>query len=185
MIFLSIMFFLYFGEETGFAGWISSYAVMMNLDTNIGATRYPAIFWISMTILRLVSAVLPGKVSEKLIFLTKLQILTYVISIILTMLGFTLFAVYWNSILVGAAYSTMYALIYTLSIEFKQSITQAQTATIMMFGALGEGVLCTVIGYTMNIFSPIALFYFLASTGILMLWLISLFMKDLDENEPK
>ena len=176
------MFFLYFGEETGFAGWISSYVVMLGLDTNKGATLYPAIFWISITIARVIFAGLPGKVSKKLILLTKIQIVTYIVSIIMTMLGYPLLAVYFNTVLIGIAYSSIYALMYTLSIEYKQTITQAQTATIMMFGSLGEGVLCTIYGFFMNIFHPFSLFCSLAITGIAMLLLTNLLMKDLQEN---
>ena len=178
-----IMFFLYFGEETGFAGWISSYVVMLNLDTKTGATSYPALFWISITIFRIVLAGIPGKVSDKLIFITKVQIITYAISIIMTMLSFTLFAVYWNAVLIGLAYSSVYALIFTLSIEFRQIITRSQAAKIMMFGSLGEGVLCTIYGYFMKFFHPIGLFYSLAITGIIMLWLVNLLMKELEQSE--
>ena len=143
------MLLVYFGEETGFSGWISSYVVMLNLDTKEGATKFPSIFWVFLTIFRFALAGMPGKVSYKLILLTKIQIVSYIISIILTMLGYSLFAVYWNSILAGIAYSSMYALMYTLCIEFRQSITPSQTASIMMFPNLGEGFACAIIGYTM------------------------------------
>ena len=100
------------------------------------------------------------------------------------MLGLPLFAVYWNSILQGIAYSSMYPLIYTLSIEFNQSITQSQTAKILMFGSLGEGVICTSIGYLMKIIDPIAFFYSLIFAGILMLIFIKTLINDLAKNEP-
>ena len=141
-----IMIFIYFGEETGLSGWISSYAVMLDLDTKEGATKFPSIFWIFLTIFRFLFAGLSGKVSEKLILLTKIQIIAYFISIVLTKLDYSLFAVYWNSVFAGIAYSSMYVLIYSLSIEFKQSITRSQLASIMTFANLGEGIACAIIG---------------------------------------
>ena len=179
------MFFIYLGAEIGFTGWISSYVVMLDLDTKEGATRFPALFWVFITIFRFAFAGVPGKTSSKLIILTLFKICVYLLSIILTMIGFKLFAVYWNSILLGIAYSSMYTFMYTISLEFKQSINRSQTASIMTFANLGEGVLCTIMGYLMILFSPIALFYSLAFSGLIILALTHILIKDLAKNEPE
>ena len=117
------MFFIYLGEETGFAGWISSYAVMEGLDTKEGASKYPAIFWIIKTVTVFIFAGLPGKITTKLLNLIKMQTVFFFTSIIITILGFPLVGVYWNCFFIGIAYSSMYALIYSLPIEFNQIIT--------------------------------------------------------------
>ena len=122
------IFFIYFGEETGFAGWISSYAVMENLDTEKGASKFPAIFWISITLFRFVFAGLPGKTTLKLKILISLQIFCYASTLLLVNIDYQYFALYWSSFLVGLAYSSLYALFYTIPIQFNQRPNESQTA---------------------------------------------------------
>ena len=109
--------FLSFGDVVSFTGWISSYVVILDLDTKEGATRFPVLFGIFVTIFRFLLSGLSGKISSKLFLLSKLKIAVFVMTIIITAVGFPLLAVYWNSILMGATYSSIYLLIYTLSIE--------------------------------------------------------------------
>lgn len=113
---LMFIFFIYFGEETGFAGWISSYVVLENLDTEKGASKFPAIFWISITLFRFLFAGLPGKITYKLKVLISLQTFCYVVTILLVNMDYKYFAAYWSSFLVGLAYSSLYALFYTIPI---------------------------------------------------------------------
>ena len=181
---LMAIFFVYMGEETGFAGWVSPYVVMLNLENKEGATKYPAIFWIFMTVFRFVFAGASGSISKRLISLNKFKLFVEVISILLTVMGYTLLAVYWNSVLLGVALSSMFALIFTICIEFKQSISQAQAASVMMFSAFGDGSLPTVIGYIMKLLGPFSLFYCQIFMGILNFALILFLIKDLEKNEP-
>ena len=134
---LCFTFFVYFGEETGFAGWISSYVVMEGLDTEKGASRYPAIFWISITLFRFLFAGMPGKISTKLKTLILIQIFAFAFTILMINMGFQLFAMYWSSVVVGFAYSSMYALFYTLPLEFNHKITESESASFLTGGALG------------------------------------------------
>lgn len=113
---MQFMFFMYFGEETGFGGWISTYTVMMGFESSKGATIYPAIFWLSMTIFRFGLANAPGTTSQRLKILTSSQIACYGMSVVLVGMGFPEIASYWNSILIGACYSSMYALLFSLSL---------------------------------------------------------------------
>lgn len=78
-IMLGVLFFLYYGEEIGFSGWISSYAVMLDIDNKEGATRYPFLFWISITLTRFLLAGLPGTVTHKFTYLIKGQIVCFVV----------------------------------------------------------------------------------------------------------
>ena len=158
---------------------------MEGLESKEGAAKYPSIFWIFITVFCFFSAGLPGKVSYKLILLNKLEIAACAASIILTMIGFKLFAVYWNSILLGIAFSAMYTFMYTISLEYKQSISRSQNALIMIFANFGEGILCSIVGHLMTFFSPIALYYSILLAGILILGFTYILMKDLAKNEPK
>lgn len=62
-IILGALFFIYYGEEIGLAGWISSYAVLLGTDDKEGATKYPFIFWVSITTFRFILAGMKGKVT--------------------------------------------------------------------------------------------------------------------------
>jgi fucose permease len=53
---LGVLFFLYYEEEIGFSGWISSYAVILGIDNKEGATKNPFLFWISITLARFLLA---------------------------------------------------------------------------------------------------------------------------------
>ena len=119
------------------AGWISSYAVILNIDDKEGATRYPLIFWISITVARFLLAGMQGKVSQKFVLLIRCQILFLVISLLFVWLGLVGFAVYWNSLLIGLCFSSMYAFLYTLPLDFGQEIDPKQTAFLIMIGAIG------------------------------------------------
>ena len=102
------IFYVYLGQETGFAGWISSYVVILNLDTERGAARFPAIFWVTITMLRFVFAGIPGKSSTKLKGLIFLQIVCYFIATCMFYSSHEYLAAYWTSITIGIAYSSMY-----------------------------------------------------------------------------
>ena len=179
------IFYVYLGQETGFAGWISSYVVILNLDTERGAARFPAIFWVTITMLRFVFAGIPGKSSTKLKGLIFLQIICYFIATCMFYSSHEYLAAYWTSITIGIAYSSMYPMAYTLPMEFNQKITESQTATIMLIGGLGEGTLTTITGYLIKIFGPQTLFTFLLACGFLLYLLVHLIMENLKKNEPK
>lgn len=64
--FLIVAFFaLYVGTEAGYGGWIYSYALVMNLDTETSAAFLTSIFWGSITIGRLVSIPLSARLSPQ------------------------------------------------------------------------------------------------------------------------
>ena len=93
-------------------------------------------------------------------------------------------AAYWSSITIGIAYSSMSPLAYTLPMEFDQKVTESQTATIMLFGTLGEGTLTTLTGYLMKLFGPQTLFVFLLGCGLMLYALLSLIIRNLKNNQP-
>jgi FHS family Na+ dependent glucose MFS transporter 1 len=61
-VFLVALFFaLYVGAEAGFGGWIYSYALNMNLDSNTGSAFLTSAFWGAITIGRLASIPLASR----------------------------------------------------------------------------------------------------------------------------
>lgn len=52
---------MYVGLECTYGGWISSFAVMRGVTDQQGATLFPALFWVMITIFRFMLAFLPGK----------------------------------------------------------------------------------------------------------------------------
>jgi hypothetical protein len=108
-------------------------------------------------------------VSQKFILLIRCQILCLVISLLFVWLGLVGFAVYWNSLLIGLCFSSMYAFLYTLPLDFGQEIDPKQTAFLIMIGAIGEGSVSTLIGMVMKYISVHGLFVSLLVFGVLKL----------------
>jgi fucose permease len=61
-----LCFFFIVGQEAGFAGWVSPYAVLQNFSNKEHATMYSSMYWISITISRFVLASVKGSDAKKM-----------------------------------------------------------------------------------------------------------------------
>lgn len=62
VVLLVVLFFLYVGVETGFGGWIFTYATQTNITSQSGASYMNSIFWGALTLGRLLSVPLARKI---------------------------------------------------------------------------------------------------------------------------
>lgn len=79
---MCVMFLLVVGQESSFASWISSYAVLKGFSTKEGATVYSSIYWIAITVSRFILPFIEGKSSKKLFFLYTMAIFSSILSLI-------------------------------------------------------------------------------------------------------
>lgn len=162
------MMFLFFGEETSFAGWIATYAVVRQFADEHTAPFLPSIFWSFMTIGGFVVAALPGKPSEKLNVLILAKIVTFAVCLLLDSQGLYSWSGYISSVCIGTCYSTIHAYNYTISLEYDQHITSQDAVTMMIFSSLGDGVVCLVVGWLMHVGGVQMLYVVLALVAGLM-----------------
>ena len=182
--------FLYEGLECTYGGWISSFAVLTGVTDNHGATIFPIIFWVLMTIFRISLAFLPGKSSKKLKILIMSNILSGVITLLFIKADHAKFACYLSGAMFGFSMSSLYPLTMTLPLEKGLNLEDSQTANILMSGVLAEGIVTMFVGWLMKWIHPNMLFYSLSFIGVMM-WFIRLYclhlidqqLKDLERNE--
>ena len=72
-------------------------------------------------------------------------------------LGFKTLMVFGSAALLGMIYSTYYPYVFALPKEYNKTISSQNSSNIMIFYAIGEGILVSVVGYLMSWF-PLMLF---------------------------
>ena len=166
--------FFYLGIEITFGGWISSFATITKVTDKEGATVFPSIFWIFMTLFRILLAFAPGTSNTKLKILILASISSGVISILIIYSGHEELACYISSMLYGLSLSSIYPLILTFPIEAGLNLEDKQISNIVMAGVISEGVLTMSVGWMMKYFHVNSLFYSLLFFAIAM-WLTRLY----------
>ena len=144
------------------------------MEDKEGATVFPSIFWIFMTIFRILLAFVPGTSSRKLKVLILANALSGIISLVIIYAGHVEFACYLSSMLFGMSMSSIYPLILTVPIEAGLALEEHQTSNIVMVGMISEGVLTMCVGWLMKWFHVNMFFYSLIFFA-LMMWFIRLY----------
>jgi fucose permease len=109
LIYLTILYFLYFGLESSYSVWIPTYSVLAKISSKEEATAYSLVFYLSMAISRFVLAIpTKSKTSSRTQFSL---LLLLIISVLAVLLHFTYphFGCYFVSILYGFAMSPLYS----------------------------------------------------------------------------
>ena len=182
--------FFYLGLEITFGGWISSFATLSKVTDNEGATVFPSVFWIFMTLFRVLLAFVPGTSNNKLKILIMSNVISGILSLIIIYAGHTELACYISSALFGFSMSSIYPLILTVPIEKGLVLENTQTSNIVMAGVISEGMLTMCVGWLMKWFHVNLFFYSLIFFGLAM-WFIRLYslhlmdiqIKSLKEND--
>ena len=149
---ISLLFFCYIAEEVGYAAWIPTYAFKAGIATPDQASSLASIFWIVNTIARLMLLYWEGPVQYRLRVLLRLLIACTLMIVVLQALGFYLFVSYAGVISSGACLSAMYALFFSIAIDYGYGLSPSNTANFAMSASLGEGMLVMPIGYAMGFF---------------------------------
>lgn len=168
---LCLLLFLYIGNECTYGGWISSFAVLTGVADNEGATIFPSIFWIIISLCRFVLAFMPGSSSKKLKRLIQGCIGSGFLSLLVIYQGYTGFACYLSAILFGTSMSSIYPLIFSFPLEKGLILESRQTTNIVMAGVVSEGVLTMFVGVLMEWIHVNMLFYSLSLVALLM-WML-------------
>lgn len=66
---------------------------------------------------------------------------------------------YGSASLLGIIFSVYYPFVFALPKSFNKTVSSKNSATIMIFYAIGEGILVSIVGYLMEWFDPIMLFF--------------------------
>ncbi len=156
---LCVIFWTYIGIELGFGNWISSYAVLENVASKEEALKYNSIFWIAMTVFRIISSYLPFK-SMKKILLHEYSLMVFVtLSVFFVFFNQLDIACMVSSITYGMCFSAMYPLLLSIPLDYNLEISSAQMTNIALWSALGEATLALCFGLFMEWFNHNMIFY--------------------------
>ena len=162
IVLMIALFFIYVGIETGFSGWILTYAIVTNIATETVATYIISIFWGALTIGRLLSIPL-----AKIFSPSKLLLGNFVLSI--SFLGAILLRptsvlmIWVCSAGLGLSLSSVFPTLLAL-IETRIKITGAVTGLFFLGSSLGGALFPMVLGQIFEHIGPyqimIALFLY-------------------------
>lgn len=113
---LCLLIFIYVGVETSFGGWIPSFAVLTSVTDNAGATRFPSLFWVLLTMFRFLLAFAPGTSTRKLKILIEGIFYSGIVSLVVVYAGHIELACYLGAVLFGLTMSSVYPLVFTYPI---------------------------------------------------------------------
>ena len=154
------MFFFYIGIMTTYSGWISTYAVVMEVSEKEKATSYASIFWTSSTFFRFLTIYLfSGTISHKWRRMLQISIVFMAISCFIIAIQVYEIGIIFCGIFYGGIITSVIPFMFTLPSEFQMQIRMNQSSSIYVAGSMGEAFLSMVIGYLMAWISPNMLFF--------------------------
>lgn len=130
---------MYVGAVATEESWSSSFAVIAGFSDKEEAALFPALFLLTLTACRFTVSMIKIKSSQKLAISICGVLACEVISVAIVKLGFVKEALIFNSISMGVFMSAVYALVFSISSEFDQPLTEKQASKIALWGVIGEG----------------------------------------------
>jgi fucose permease len=127
---LCLFIFIYVGVECAYGGWIPSFVVLTGVTDHTGATKFPSLFWVLLTMFRFLLAFAPGSSSKKLKILIEGIVLTGIFSLGLIYAGHLTLACYLSGVFFGLSMSSVFPLVFTFPIEEGLVIEDAQATNI-------------------------------------------------------
>lgn len=112
---VAFFFFIYVGAETGYAGWVPTYAILIDVTQNKSKAAYlSAIFWAALTAGRFLA--IPSAVFISATAMIRIQLLLIIIGGVCTVLffGSSYSAACWVTGFVGFALSSIFPVMMTL-----------------------------------------------------------------------
>lgn len=77
-------------------------------------------------------------------------------------------ALFFNSLAMGLTFSSIYALVFSVSSEFHEPLTEKQASSIAIWGVIGEGALSPICAKLMQFIHPDMYFFFILGMGVIM-----------------
>lgn len=144
VILMMILFFIYVGVETGYGGWIFTYAIEGNIADKAGASYMNSIFWGALTVGRLVSILLARQLKPSTILVGNFGLsIAFLGLILLFPLNTTI--VWIVSAGLGFALSSVFPTLLALG-ESRMKITGAVTGMFFLGSSLGGTLLPMLLG---------------------------------------
>lgn len=175
VIVMAVLFFLYVGLELGFGNWIYTYALTLNLETEITAARLAATFWGAFTFGRLLGVWISTKLHPKPILFA--DVIGCAISIAVIILWNDSNTALWiGTIGLGLSMASIFPTLIMLAGE-RMQITGTITGWFLVGSGAGSMLLPWLIGQVFVLTGPQAMTTVLLATLISFVLVLLLFMK--------
>jgi FHS family Na+ dependent glucose MFS transporter 1 len=144
VILMMVLFFIYVGVESGYGGWIFTYAIEGNIADEAGASYMNSIFWGALTIGRLVSILLARRLKPSTILIGNFGLSIAFLGLILLFPRNT--TIVWIvSAGLGFALSSVFPTLLALG-ESRMKITGAVTGMFFLGSSLGGTLMPMLLG---------------------------------------
>jgi len=151
----ALFLFFYVGAEVAFGGWVSTYAVALQLASAVGAAYLTAGFWCAFTVGRLLAIPLATRVPPHRMVLAALALCLALLAVLLLLPDTRV--VVWSVVLgLGFCMAPLWPMGFTLA---GQSLTLTATVSglILLGDSVGGMVLPWLVGHVMAVTGPRAL----------------------------
>jgi fucose permease len=182
---ICLLFFFYIAEEVGYANWIPTYAFKAGVANEDEASSLASIFWIVNTIARLVLLYWTGPIAYRLKILLRFLVASTLMVVFLQMMGLYLIVSYVGVISSGICLSAMYALFFSIAIDYGYYLSPSNTANFAMSASMGEGLLVMPIGYAMGFFGIEALIIIIFIMSAVMMFIFEYLIAHLASDSTK
>ncbi len=144
VVLMMVLFFIYVGVETGFGGWIFTYATEGKIADEAGASYMNSIFWGALTIGRLVSIPLARRLKPSTLLIGNFGLAIIFLGLILLFPLNTTF-IWIVSAGLGFSLSSVFPTLLALG-ESRMKITGAVTGMFFLGSSLGGTLLPMLLG---------------------------------------
>ncbi len=171
---IATMFFLFVGAELSFGGWIYTYAVAMDLATVTTAGYLTSLFWGALTLGRLLSIPIAGRVRPRYILFTDIAGLVLSLSLLL-LFPHSSWVVWVAAFGFGLAMANVYPTLVLLGGRHLQ-LTGAVTSWFMVGGSLGSMIVPWLIGQRFEVVGPQVTMAIILATVVLAAVVLGVFL---------
>ena len=144
VVLMMVLFFLYVGVETGFGGWIFTYATQGNITDEAGASYMNSIFWGALTLGRLVSVLLAKRLRPSTLLIGNFSLAIAFLGLIL-LFPLNTTVVWIVSAGLGFSLSSVFPTLLALG-ESRMKITGSVTGMFFLGSSLGGTLLPMLLG---------------------------------------
>jgi FHS family Na+ dependent glucose MFS transporter 1 len=171
---IASMFFLFVGAELSFGGWIYTYAVAMDLATATTAGYLTSLFWGALTLGRLLSIPIAGRIRPRYILLADIMGAILSLSLLL-LLPQASWAVWAAAFGFGISMANVYPTLVLLGGRHLQ-LTGAVTSWFMVGGSLGSMTVPWLIGQRFEVMGPQVTMAIILATIVLAAGVLGVFL---------
>ncbi|MCB2209852.1 MFS transporter [bacterium] len=165
VVLIMLLFFIYVGIETGFGGWIYTYATELGIVGETGASYMNSLFWAALTLGRLIAVVLTRKVRPYVLLIGNFSLAILTLGLILIWPAQP--AMIWlGSAGLGLAFSSIFPTLLALS-ETRLKITGAVTGLFFLGSSLGSTLVPMLLGQVFDFVGSYEMILTLAGLTVL------------------